>query len=904
MLKLAGCLIAGFFLLPGAPAAVEIAAGAPTELNLAEVATLNGERGEIVGQPSFKGGKGIALRQGVEPLVLSRKDHTPDFFVTVRAEKPGRYAVAGVTAVDEYGASFRLKWRKEQPHYYLKMQWDNLLPTIRNSYSPWRDQERNTTELGKFQLTGKDQKLSFQLPRGVRIEGLRFVPIPAGGKATPEMTAYRPAIVPPARTHPRVWMRGESFERVRANLAKPENKAIYEKILAAAFAVLQAGIDPGWEKGPYQKLENALFERAFVSLVENDRKLARETADLAVRYFRALEFGNALDITREIGSAIYTAALVYDWCYDALTPEERDFLRGKMLTYAKDTEIGWPPVRQLVVAGHGNEWQVSRDLLAMSIAVYDEDPEPYRYVSCLLLEKLVPMCKFKYRSPRHDQGNNYGYLRYGCDLHAAHMLERMSGKPVFDPNIDSVIDHWTYSRTPNSEMLPCGDYMLRRPYWKYPLTTMLAQAGSRSAQVKGEMMRQDSFGEFPLMALLFNDPDLKPDMTFDTLPLSIDFGPIIGGMIARTSWDMADNSSAVIAEVKGGGYNFGNHQHSDSGAVQLFYRGLQIVDLGQYRFYGTPYDFNYAKRSISHSMMLVHDPDEKFILTAWKNLACANDGGIQLNQSSPETPAMVQSDPQFYRGKVIAAGFGPDRMKPLVSHFAVDLKGAYSPKVEEYKRGYVFWNTGRAEEPAIVVIYDVIRSSGASFRKDLQFNTFGVPKKTDKGFVTTNRNAAGEGHVYLDMLTPGVGMEVKSGVAARTYGGVTYELPLPEDWIAEASRVVFTPEKAQRDDTFVTVLRAVPDDAKPSPASCKVFGPALAVFCGGATTVFPVDSALLSREFTIEIPGGETGKLLATCLAAGTWSVNGKTYIVEPYRHSLLLGVRGGEKLLFTMEKQ
>jgi len=44
----------------------------------------------------------------------------------------------------------------------------------------------------------------------------------------------------------------------------------------------------------------------------------------------------------------------------------------------------------------------------MSIAVYDEDPVPYRYTSYLVLEQLVPMRKFEYQSPRHNQGVDYG----------------------------------------------------------------------------------------------------------------------------------------------------------------------------------------------------------------------------------------------------------------------------------------------------------------------------------------------------------------------------------------------------------------------------------------------------------------------------------------------------------------
>lgn len=81
-------------------------------------------------------------------------------------------------------------------------------------------------------------------------------------------------------------------------------------------------------------------------------------------------------------------------------------------------------------------------------------------------------------------------------------------------------------------------------------------------------------------------------------------------MIARTGWNIGMSSNDVVAEIKGGGYHFGNRQHSDAGSIQLYYRGLQFGDLGVYKFYGTPYDMGFNKRSIAHSMMLAVDPSE------------------------------------------------------------------------------------------------------------------------------------------------------------------------------------------------------------------------------------------------------------------------------------------------------
>src|SRR5690606_39973871 len=80
----------------------------------------------------------------------------------------------------------------------------------------------------------------------------------------------------------------------------------------------------------------------------------------------------------------------------------------------------------------------------------------------------------------------------------------------------------------------------------------------------------------------------------------------------RTGWEDGLESNDVVAEIKGGGYFFANHQHNDAGALQIYHRGIQVGDLGLYRFYGTPYDMNFNKRSISHSMMLAVDPNEKF----------------------------------------------------------------------------------------------------------------------------------------------------------------------------------------------------------------------------------------------------------------------------------------------------
>src|SRR5690606_14063040 len=102
-------------------------------------------------------------------------------------------------------------------------------------------------------------------------------------------------------------------------------------------------------------------------------------------------------------------------------------------------------------------------------------------------------------------------------------------------------------------------------YWKYPQTMLLMYAYADDPVLKADFYRQGALPGNPVLFLLLNDPELKPEESLDSLPLTFDFGPILGSMVARTGWDISLESNDVVAEIKGGGYLFGNHQHSDAG---------------------------------------------------------------------------------------------------------------------------------------------------------------------------------------------------------------------------------------------------------------------------------------------------------------------------------------------------
>ncbi|MDZ7619543.1 MAG: hypothetical protein U1E05_21290, partial [Patescibacteria group bacterium] len=625
--------------------------------------------------------------------------------------------------------------------------------------------------------------------------------------------AYQPPITPPA-SRPRLWVNEQSLPAVRANLTKGENAPLWAQVQQHAEKPYPFRGVAGEEVSYDARLERAAVSKAFVHLMTGDQARGREAIGLMRDYLAAVEFGNLLDITREIGRAIYSGALVYDWCHDLMSPDDRETIRRNLTRLADDMEIGWPPFRQMIINGHGNEAQVNRDLLSMAIALYDEDPEPYRYCAYRILEELVPMRRFEYQSPRHNQGVSYGPYRFCWDMHAAWLFYRMSGQRVFDDNIREVARFWLHMRVPGGETLRDGDGFSDGQPANLGATALLASAYARDAVLKGDFERQGGLPADPILVLLVNDPELKAVQGLDSLPQTVEFGPVLGSMIARTGWNMGPNRSDVVVEMKGGGYHFGNHQHSDAGSFQIYYRGLQAVDLGQYHFYGTPYDSNFCKRSISHSMMLAVDPDETF----HRNLS--NDGGTRFVRSCPQTPAQATSDPMFANGTILSADFGPSPKRPFYSYFSVDLTSAYSKKIRSYVRTFCFLNLDNPTNPAVLIVLDNMTTAKPEVTKYWQVNTLQPPEATPDGVILTNEAFGLTGKVDVCMFRPVPAernTEILSGKEAYSVFGEYFTPPKPDRPEANGHRVMFTPKEKRENDVFLTILGMREEPASPLP---------------------------------------------------------------------------------------
>lgn len=874
----AACLLGGF--------SQAFSAGDSVTLE-AEAGRLNGPRVQIVEQNTFSKGKGVSLKEGLSNHV-GQPSSEPDLVCLVKTPRAGRYWIRTHASVDAKTAEEMRKASRKQASLRLTLSAGGSSPTNRIVFVPWSPPDSCTQTLGKFEFNGQEQEVRIWLPEGVRLDSIQVAPYSAP-KVPAAAENYHPKVVPP-KSHPRLWVNQDSLPGVRSNLEKAENAPVWAQVRKLAAKPYPFAVKPGTEVGYSSALEQSAAAKAFVHLMTGDEAPGREAISLMSAYLSAVCFDNLLDVTREIGRAIYTGALVYDWCHDILKPEEKEGIRKNLMRLADDMEIGWPPFIQSIVNGHGNEAQVNRDLLSLAIAIYDEDPIPYRYCSYRILEELVPMRRFEYQSPRHNQGVSYGPYRFAWDLHAAWLFRRMTGTPVFDDQIGDVYKYWLYMRLPNGQMLRDGDGFSDGRSANLGVTPLLSYSYNKDPIVKGDLERQGGVPSEPLLFLLLNDPGLKAEKSLGSLPLTIDFGPVLGSMIARTGWNLGPNPADVVVEMKGGGYHFGNHQHADAGSFQIYYRGLQAVDLGEYTFYGTPFDSNFNKRSVAHSMLLVVDPDEKFNIPA-------NDGGTRFVRTCPVSSEQVMKDPMFANGRVVSASFGPSKQRPFFSYFSVDLKSAYSSKIQSYTRTFCFLNLNDLQTPAALVVLDDVTSAKPEFKKYWQVNALNLPEKTADGVVLRNSALGLSGKVNVRMLRPAPGerdLEILSGEAAYDVFGKKFvppDLSKPE---AHGHRVLFSPKSARANDVFLTVMPMSDEAAPDLPVTLRESPEAFELELPGRVLVLAKAGRLLDRPFPVTVPPGSGQQLLLCGLAPGSWSIRDERGALQ-----LNAMVRTGENTAF-----
>lgn len=611
------------------------------------------------------------------------------------------------------------------------------------------------------------------------------------------------------------------------------------------------------------------------------------------------------------GRFILGVSMVYDWCYSLLSIDDKSFFISHIESLASKMELGYPPEVLGSVNGHyvGSPFMV--DLLAASVAMYDEKTEMYDFISKWTFKEVVPARNFYFQSSMDNQGESYGTANLENSMYTSWIFERIGWKNIFNKNQSEIPLQWIYGRRPDGQLLRDGDSFLSDQnkygsYWKFPTPLVLSSSYYNNPFVVDELKRQyyPDVTEEPIMELLFYNPKL-PSKSETTLPLSRYFGYPMGTMIARTGWDTGVNfnSSTALAEMKINSFQFNGHQHLDSGSFQIYYKGALAIDSGVYNGtqgeYGSTHDSNYNKRTIAHNSILVYDPNEKTELFGER---VGNDGG-QHWPNDGDLPKSLNDllEKDYKVGDILEHQIGPDTSKPDFTYLKGDLSKAYTDKVKEFKRSFVFLNLkDDSVHPAALVVYDKVTSSDKNFKKywllhsieepDIKNNITTIVRSAEINYSDNNGNALTGKYngklVNTTLLPTGDNLSIsKIGGSGNEFSVFGKNYPNSPAYANKSNepgswRIEVSPKNSSETDRFLNVLQVMdnkdPGGSTTVPLDVKKIESDLMVGTkiSNKVVLFSKSSSLLYSDIEFEVDSSETSlSYIITDLEKGSWTI-------------------------------
>jgi len=333
---------------------------------------------------------------------------------------------------------------------------------------------------------------------------------------------------------------------------------------------------------------------------------------------------------------------------------------------------------------------------------------------------------------------------------------------------------------------------------------------------------------------------------------------------------------------------WGSHQHYDVGSFQLYYKGMLALDSGIYESlpyidengksvaasaYGSEHDSYYHKATIAHNCLIVEDPAEPFSLGTAQ-------GGQRLLKNSyagAKTFEEFLSD-EYKTGEIIAYDYGPDMHTPEYSYFEGDLSYAYSDKITDYTRAFMFLNLFDDEIPAALIVYDRVNTKNPSFKKSWLLHSVEEPEVSGNEITIRRTEIHNNGKMVNQTLLPENAVLTVVGGEGKEYlsGGTNYYIKKQEDGDESGSwRVEISPKEQQKQDYFLNVMQVSEnnDEIVPLKASYKEIGDYLGVYIKDRAVFLKKDQGMNYKNVTVSAEGVGDISYIITNLKEGLWTV-------------------------------
>ena len=629
----------------------------------------------------------------------------------------------------------------------------------------------------------------------------------------------------------------------------------------------------------------------------------------------------ASDQCHEYGNTMFTAALVYDWCYDLLTEDDKAQLIAGVETrtasgycgdpsytsnpvYKLKMEVGFPPSGQSAVSGHGAGAQVLRNYLAAAIAFYGDNDSWWDYVAARVYSEYVPVRNYYYTSGITSQGTAvYAAHRISYDHISAWLLTAATGDNPYVGMENTVRGMMGYECAAGILFTEGdGTYETRKQ------STFLHSAYMAAYLYKdGEMLAfaedllgQGGFGAETkhltsalYVALRGTARVERAENKYESMDLIQYNGHPVGQYIVHEAWN-SNESAAVFMKIKE--MNTANHEHDDAGVFEIYYKGMLTSDGGCYNVYGKPQTKYFHKATISHNGLIIFNPSK------WDY--SSSDLSKKWYSGSQISPGAINSFDEFLTLEYCKTGtvtgrqhgyFDGDIARPEYAYIAGDITAAYTKDTVSYVgRRMLTVYTGDESFPMVFFVYDDITALSASYEKRflLQISSMEEPtvNEAEKTIITEN----GDGRLVLTCLSDGVSFNKVGGRNNGTYSAklsMNYAINghqcLPESDSADDKhwgRVEITAPTTSKESTFMNLLYVTDrGQTKAAPTIDRIMGEGVqgGVF-GEIAAVFATSRDREEDTLSFTTTGSDVMRYYVCGLAEGEWSISidGKFYDV------------------------
>lgn len=642
------------------------------------------------------------------------------------------------------------------------------------------------------------------------------------------------------------------------------------------------------------------------------------------------------DQWRRYGHTMYTAALVYDWCYNLLDTDTQLLLISgvehllcsgyssmpdKAHHNGVKMEMGFPPVKEGgTIVGHSSETQFMRDYMSFAIAIFDEVPGWWDMIGGRVYEEYVPPRQYIYAAGMFPEGTaGYSQMRFMTDLRAYWMLEKAIGYTPYKAedmskivrsylghevlqHIDDVRYGYVFSTGDGGEVRSvetfagCG-FMHAYLFGDDTVMSMVREVfGDTFSYIKYDHTQLSPI-EILICLSATDTSNLTENWRDDipTIQYNDNYYQQMIIMNERTTNNELDNTAAVL--MKGAGRTSGGHDHESIGNFQIYYKGILTADSGVYDTYGTNHHYYFHEATLGHNSLLIYNPNKPGMSTPEQQKYYSG-GQLKLNKTASGSSWIT--DDWYVTGKVTGAQYGyeTDGKTAKYAYYANDMTKAYHANTVDYVgRTMLVSYTGDETFPMVMFIFDNITADSAQFQKTflLQCAREPVISDTDKTVTVDN----GSGKLVLTSLKGGDRLTAIGGenltyiTGANTTVDPTYAKPNgwydPEDgnydpdagkpkWGAMWGRVEICPNKGNKNDMMMNVIyvtdSSTTEKVVPTLLETDMYIGATAL---NQTAIFMKDTKYETDAITFEAPDAAANADMDYYiggLAAGKWTVS------------------------------